>query len=95
MKATGIVRRMDDLGRIVIPKEVRTMLHIAEGDPVEIFTENGGKIILQRYNPGINLMATLHSIDEIVCEDLDETKAQQVHELIKQISNVLCEGDKP
>lgn len=51
MKSTGIVRRMDDLGRIVIPKEVRKVLDIKEGAPLEIFTEDGS-IILKKYNPG-------------------------------------------
>ncbi|MGE4274077.1 MAG: AbrB/MazE/SpoVT family DNA-binding domain-containing protein [Desulfitobacterium sp.] len=50
MKATGIVRRIDDLGRVVIPKEIRRTLQIAEGDPVEIFTEEEG-IILRKYQP--------------------------------------------
>lgn len=50
MKATGIVRRVDDLGRIVIPKEIRTMLGIKEADPVEIFTGNDGEVILKKYS---------------------------------------------
>lgn len=51
MKATGIVRRIDDLGRVVIPKEIRRTLRIREGDPLEIFTENDGGIILKKYSP--------------------------------------------
>lgn len=51
MKATGIVRRIDDLGRIVIPKEIRRTLRIREGDPLEIFTDREGEIILQKYSP--------------------------------------------
>lgn len=51
MKATGIVRRIDDLGRIVIPKEIRRTLRIREGDPLEIFTDREGKIILKKYSP--------------------------------------------
>lgn len=50
MKATGIVRRMDDLGRIVIPKEVRRTMNIREGDPIEIYLDNGG-ILLKKYIP--------------------------------------------
>ena len=49
MKATGIVRRMDELGRVVIPREIREMLHIKEGDPMEIFTEDN-KIIFRKYD---------------------------------------------
>lgn len=51
MKATGIVRRIDDLGRIVIPKEIRRTLHIRESDPLEIFTDREGEIILKKYSP--------------------------------------------
>lgn len=51
MKATGIVRRVDDLGRIVVPKEIRKTLKIREGDPVEIFTDNQGQVILKKYSP--------------------------------------------
>lgn len=51
MKATGVVRRIDDLGRIVIPKEIRKTLRIKEGDPLEIFTDKDGEIILKKYSP--------------------------------------------
>lgn len=51
MKATGIVRRIDDLGRVVIPKEIRRTLRIREGDPLEIFTDHEGEIILKKYSP--------------------------------------------
>lgn len=51
MKATGIVRRIDDLGRVVIPKEIRRTLRIRESDPLEIFTDNDGSIILKKYSP--------------------------------------------
>ena len=51
MKATGIVRRIDDLGRVVIPKEIRRTLRIREGDPLEIFTEHEGEVIFKKYSP--------------------------------------------
>ena len=51
MKATGIVRRIDDLGRIVVPKEIRRTLRIREGDALEIFTDREGEIILKKYSP--------------------------------------------
>jgi AbrB family transcriptional regulator (stage V sporulation protein T) len=51
MKATGIVRRIDDLGRIVIPKEIRRTLRIREADPLEIYTDREGEIILKKYSP--------------------------------------------
>lgn len=51
MKATGIVRRIDDLGRVVIPKEIRRTLRIREGDPLEIFVDRSGEVILKKYSP--------------------------------------------
>ena len=51
MKATGIVRRIDDLGRVVVPKEIRRVLRIREGDSMEIFTDAEGEIILKKYSP--------------------------------------------
>jgi len=51
MKATGIVRRIDELGRIVVPKEIRRTLRIREGDPLEIFTDKDGEIVLKKYSP--------------------------------------------
>ena len=51
MKATGIVRRIDELGRIVIPKEIRRTLRIRETDPMEIFTDKEGEIVLKKYSP--------------------------------------------
>jgi len=51
VKATGIVRRVDDLGRVVIPKEIRRTLRIREGDPLEIFVDREGEVILKKYSP--------------------------------------------
>lgn len=51
MKATGIVRRIDDLGRVVVPKEIRRVLRIREGDPLEIYTSGSGEVILKKYSP--------------------------------------------
>ncbi|MGN0172610.1 MAG: stage V sporulation T C-terminal domain-containing protein [Acutalibacteraceae bacterium] len=51
MKATGIVRRIDDLGRVVIPKEIRRTMRIREGDPLEIFTDAGGEVVFKKYSP--------------------------------------------
>lgn len=55
MKATGIVRRIDDLGRVVIPKEIRRTMHIREGDPLEIFTSHEGEVIFKKYSAMENL----------------------------------------
>jgi len=66
MKATGIVRRIDDLGRVVIPKEIRRTLRIREGDPLEIYTEKDGEVIFKKYSP----MGELSSFAGEICESL-------------------------
>lgn len=75
MKATGIIRRVDELGRIVIPKEIRRTLRIREADPLEIFTDRDGEIILKKYSPIGELSNTAqemaealsHVTGELVC----------------------------
>ena len=69
MKATGIVRRIDDLGRVVIPKEIRRTLHIRESDPLEIFTNNDGEVIFKKYSP----MGELSSFAGQLCETMHKT----------------------
>lgn len=69
MKATGIVRRIDDLGRVVIPKEIRRTLRIREGDPLEIFTDREGEVILKKYSP----IGELNEFATEYCEALYET----------------------
>ena len=64
MKATGIVRRVDDLGRIVIPKEIRRTLRIREGDPLEIYTEKDGGVIFHKYSP----MGDLQELSSQICD---------------------------
>lgn len=66
MKATGIVRRVDDLGRIVIPKEIRRTLRIREGDPLEIYTEKDGGMIFRKYSP----MGDLQDFASAICESI-------------------------
>ena len=66
MKATGIVRRVDDLGRIVIPKEIRRTLKIREGDPLEIYTEKDGGVIFRKYSP----MGDLQDFATQICESI-------------------------
>ena len=66
MKATGIVRRVDDLGRIVIPKEIRRTLKIREGDPLEIYTEKDGGVIFRKYSP----MGDLQELAAQMCESI-------------------------
>ncbi|MGE4484930.1 MAG: stage V sporulation T C-terminal domain-containing protein [Oscillospiraceae bacterium] len=69
MKATGIVRRIDDLGRVVIPKEIRRTMRIREGDPLEIYTEKDGEVIFKKYSP----MGELSDFSNQMCEMLGKT----------------------
>ncbi len=71
MKATGIVRRIDDLGRVVIPKEIRRTLRIREGDPLEIFTDREGEVILKKYSPIGELGDFAHEYVESLNQTLD------------------------
>ena len=66
MKATGIVRRIDDLGRVVIPKEIRRTLRIREGDPLEIYTERDGEVIFKKYSP----MGDLSEVAAQICDSI-------------------------
>ena len=69
MKATGIVRRIDDLGRVVIPKEIRRTMRIREGDPLEIYTNSEGGVIFKKYS----LMGGLGDFAGQMCETLNKT----------------------
>ena len=72
MKATGIVRRIDDLGRIVIPKEIRRTMRIREGDPMEIFTNREGEILLKKYSPMGELSEFAGALTESMAQTLGE-----------------------
>ncbi len=80
MKATGIVRRVDELGRIVVPKEIRTTRGIKEGDPMEIFVE-GELIILGKYNPGCVICGACDEVtmffDKPICHKCIATIAKK------------------
>ena len=78
MKATGIVRRIDDLGRVVIPKEIRRTMHIREGDPLELFV-NDRTIILKKYQPST--------------EELAEDCVKFVNKVRNDITSIGCYGD--
>lgn len=79
MKATGVVRRIDDLGRIVIPKEIRKVLRIKEGDPIEIFTGREGEVILKKYSP---------------IGELSEFASDYADTLAKTTGHIACITDK-
>ncbi len=74
MKATGIVRRIDDLGRVVIPKEIRRTMRIREGDPLEIYTEKDGEVIFKKYSP----MGELSNFAGQMCETMGKTTGAAV-----------------
>ncbi len=79
MKATGIVRRIDDLGRVVVPKEIRRTLRIREGDPLEIYTDREGEIILKKYSP---------------IGELGDFARQYAESLAQSTGNIVCITDR-
>lgn len=79
MKATGIVRRIDDLGRVVIPKEIRRTLRIREGDPLEIFTDREGEVILKKYSP---------------IGELGDFANEYVESMHQSLGHIACVADK-
>lgn len=84
MKATGIVRRIDDLGRVVVPKEIRRTLRIREGDPLEIFTDREGQVILKKYSP----IGELSEFATEYCESLSENTGHSA--IITDRDNVIA-----
>ena len=64
IKATGVVRKVDDLGRIVIPMELRKTLGINESDPLEIYVDDNGKFILRKYSPGCVFCGNMEGVKE-------------------------------
>ena len=74
MKATGIVRRIDDLSRVVIPKEIRRTMRIREGDPLEIFTNSDGGVVFKKYS----LMGGLGEFSAQLCDALHKTTGKMV-----------------
>ena len=90
MKATGIVRRIDELGRVVIPKEIRRTLRIKEGDPLEIFTDRD-ELMLKKYSP----IATLERFSEATVKSLNDLSGKLA--MICDTDEILCacgEGKK-
>lgn len=69
MRATGIVRRIDELGRVVIPKEIRRTLRIREGDPLEIYTDKDGEVIFKKYSP----IGELSDFAAQICDSLHKS----------------------
>ena len=99
MKATGIVRRIDDLGRVVIPKEVRLNMGIKEGDPLEIYTTGTpGEIVFKRYDTTAPIRTIVNQLADIASDqdffrDLDEDTAIALRALTKILKNNLNKLD--
>ena len=102
MKATGIVRRIDDLGRVVIPKEIRKPLRIKEGTPLEIFTDREGEIILKKYSPigELNVLACITDHDQVVAaagqgsrEYVGKPISKALEDAITERSSVFANGN--
>ena len=89
MRATGIVRRIDDLGRVVIPKEIRKTLRIREGDPLEIFTAKDGEVILKKYSP----IGELNEFSQEYAETLGETVGHGV--LVTDLDSIIAVSKLP
>lgn len=89
LKATGIVRRIDDLGRVVVPKEIRRTLRIREGDPLEIFTDRQGQVILKKYSP----IGELNEFAAEYCESLNENTGYMA--VISDRDNVIAISGGP
>lgn len=92
MKATGIVRHIDDLGRVVIPKEIRRNCNIREGDPLEIFLDEDGAVMLRKYIPTYrdDLMTTLQeAADYYANYEDDRTTAEQLRKIAKEVDALL------
>ena len=93
MKATGIVRRVDDLGRVVIPKEIRRTCNIREGDPLEIFIDEDGGVVFRKYIPTYrdDLIATLQdAADYYDNSEYDQATAEQLRKIAKEVNALLA-----
>ncbi len=89
MKATGVVRRIDDLGRVVIPKELRRSLRIQDGDPLEIFTDDQGDVIFRKYDYTECIEDSVQRLWEAVLENQDLKNSQALIEKITEMKSLL------
>lgn len=96
MKATGIIRRIDDLGRIIIPKEIRRNMNIREGDPMEIYLDGDNRVVFEKYNSG--LLPFIHNLaDRVEDNEYDTLSPESVKEikgLLDKISKIVIEEEE-
>lgn len=96
MKATGIVRRIDDLGRVVIPKEYRRVINVREGDPLELFlTEDG--VLFKKYNLSESISDSIERLIDNIEDayiDIDTDKSKEVIGLLKAAMSILSDEDE-
>lgn len=86
MKGTGIIRRLDDLGRIVIPKDVRRTLMLKEGDPMELFMIEGG-VAFKKYDPNKDVESAIQGVIDMLKDDLTNLSRLQKQEVIKLLDD--------
>lgn len=91
MKETGIIRKMDELGRIVIPKDVRRLLNLKEGDPLELFLHEQG-VFFKKYDPAKPVKACLATLKKAVMDEPALQRADAVMQKISELEELLAQG---
>ena len=96
MKATGIIRRIDDLGRVVIPKEIRRTIGLREGDPMEIFLDGENRVVFEKYNTG--LLPFVRNLAERVEDNeygtLAPESVKEIKKLLGEVSKIIKEEEE-
>ena len=92
MRETGIIRRIDDLGRVVIPREIRKQFLIKEGDQLEIFV-NKDEIILKKYDVSIGMKELVRRLDDEVKGDMETEIANNIYKHISALKDILKNMD--
>lgn len=91
MKATGIIRRIDDLGRVVIPKEIRRTMKIREGDAMEIYLDGGNRVIFEKYESGLNRFVDdlVDRVDDAEYSELSPEAVREIKAKLADISSII------
>lgn len=93
MKPTGIIRRIDELGRIVIPKDLRRTMDIQEGDPLEIYTDREGMLILRKYDMRLQLLETVQRMRHDVINGEYFQRKKAVEKMMDELEALLTGGE--